>query len=136
MAEHVREAALRDAVGRGGHLPAAAELGRDDDLPLPLGLADEQARAGDVDVDEVDVGVPGEHPLDHLPALLGDRRPSASPTTAGRSSARPPLCMSTTMSARGKRKRVKKSASCSSGGPSGEPGNERLRFAPDGQRRV
>ena len=49
---------------------------------------------------------------------------------------RPPLCMSTTISARGKRKRVMKSASCSSGGPSGDPGNERLRLAPDGHRRV
>ena len=29
-----------------------------------------------------------------------------------------------------------KSASCSSGGPSGEPGNERLKFAPDGHSRV
>ena len=37
----------------GEHVAAAAELGRDDDLPLPLGLADEQAGAGDVDVDEV-----------------------------------------------------------------------------------
>ena len=29
-----------------------------------------------------------------------------------------------------------KSASCSSSGPSGEPGNERLKFAPDGHSRV
>ena len=36
----------------------------------------------------------------------------------------------------GKRKRVRKSASCSLAGPSGEPGNERLKFAPEGQRRV
>ena len=31
---------------------------------------------------------------------------------------------------------MKKSASCSSGGPSGEPGKERLKFAPLGQSRV
>ena len=31
---------------------------------------------------------------------------------------------------------MRKCASCSFGGPSGEPGNERLKFAPDGQRRV
>src|SRR5438045_2035021 len=69
------------------------------------------------------------------------RRCSASSTMCisdhgGQIEPRPPLCMSTTRSARGKRKRVTKSASCSSGGPSGEPGKERLRFAPEGQRAV
>jgi len=44
--------------------------------------------------------------------------------------------MSTTTSARGKSIRLKKSASCSSGDPSGEPGKERLKFAPLGHRRV
>ncbi len=50
-------------------MAAAAELGRDDDLPLPLGLADEQPRARDVDVDEVVVGAPGEHRVDHRAPL-------------------------------------------------------------------
>ena len=49
---------------------------------------------------------------------------------------RPPECMSMTTSAIGKSTRVRKSASCSFGGPSGRPGNERLKFAPDGQLRV
>ena len=49
---------------------------------------------------------------------------------------RPPECMSMTTSASGKSTRVRKSASCSFGGPSGRPGNERLKFAPDGQLRV
>ena len=49
---------------------------------------------------------------------------------------RPPECMSITTSAGGKRKRVRKSASCSSGGPSGEPGKERLKLIPDGHIRV
>ena len=71
VAEHVREAALRDPVRRGGDVPAAAELGRDDELALPLGLADEQARAGDVDVDEVVVRSPREHRVDHRAALRG-----------------------------------------------------------------
>src|SRR5437763_14444792 len=44
VAQHVREAALGDAVRRRRHLAAAAELGRDDDLALALRLADEQAR--------------------------------------------------------------------------------------------
>ena len=105
VAQHVREAALRDPVRRGGDVAAAAELGRDDDLALPLGLADEQAGAGDVDVDEVEVGVPGEHR--RRPSA---RRCSASSTQCisdhgGQRPLRPPLCMSTTMSARGKRKR-------------------------------
>ena len=71
MAKHVREPARRDPVGGRGDLAAAAELGRDDDLPLLLGLADEEPAPGDVDVDEVDVGVPGEHAGGHLPPLLG-----------------------------------------------------------------
>ena len=79
-----RSTAMR-CVGR-EHVPAAAELGRDDDLPLPLGLADEQPGAGDVDVDEVDIGVPREHRRRPSAAAARDRRPSASPTTAGRSS--------------------------------------------------
>ena len=49
---------------------------------------------------------------------------------------RPPECMSITTSARGNSTRVRKSASCSFGGPSGRPGNERLKFAPEGQLRV
>ena len=49
---------------------------------------------------------------------------------------RPPLWMSTITSASGKSFVESQCASCSSGGPSGEPGNERLRLAPDGQRRV
>ena len=49
---------------------------------------------------------------------------------------RPPLWMSTMTSASGKSSVERKWASCSSGGPVGEPGNERFRFAPEGQRRV
>ena len=71
VAEDIGEPALGDTVGRRGDVASTAELGRHDDLPLALGLADEQARAGDVDVDEVHVGVPREHAVDHLPALLG-----------------------------------------------------------------
>ena len=41
-----------------------------------------------------------------------------------------------TTSASGKRTRVRKSASCSFGGPSGRPGKERLKLAPEGQLRV
>ena len=41
-----------------------------------------------------------------------------------------------TTSASGKSTRVRKSASCSLAGPSGRPGNERLKFAPEGQLRV
>ena len=47
----------------------------------------------------------------------------------------PPECISTIMSTRGKSTVVKKCASTSSGGPSRRPGNERLKFAPDGQKR-
>ena len=47
----------------------------------------------------------------------------------------PPECISTIISTRGKSTVVKKSASTSSGGPSRRPGNERLKFAPDGQKR-
>ena len=49
---------------------------------------------------------------------------------------RPPLCMSTTMSERGKSSVERKCASCSSARPVAEPGNERFMFAPDGQSRV
>ena len=49
---------------------------------------------------------------------------------------RPPECMSMTTSASGKSTRVRKSASCSFGGPSGRPGKERLKLAPEGQLRV
>ena len=69
--QHVREPRLRDPVRRSGDVPAAAELGRDDDLALPLRLADEQPGAGDVDVDEVVVGAPGEHRVDHRAPLDG-----------------------------------------------------------------
>ena len=125
----------RDAVGRGRDVPAAAELGRDDDLALPLGLADEQAGAGDVDVDEV----------------ASVFHASIASTICRRCSASSTQCISDHggQSASGRRcacrrrrrprrsgTRVMKSASCSSGGPSGEPGNERLKFAPDGQSRV
>jgi hypothetical protein len=48
---------------------AAAELRADDDLPLPLRLADQQAGAADVDVDATPVRVPREHPVDHLSPL-------------------------------------------------------------------
>ena len=84
MPEHVREAALRDPVRRGRDVPAAAELGRDDELALPLGLADEQARAGDVDVDEVVVRVPRRASRRPSRGAARHRRPSASPTRAGR----------------------------------------------------
>ena len=49
---------------------------------------------------------------------------------------RPPLWMSTITSEIGKSSVERKWASCSSAGPVGEPGNERFRFAPEGQRRV
>ena len=69
MPEHVREAARGEPVDLGRDVTAAAELGADDDLPLALRLADEQAGAADVDVDAAPVGVPREHPVDHLPPL-------------------------------------------------------------------
>ena len=133
VAQHVGEAVDREPVLR-RDVPTAAELGRDHDLPLPLRLADEQPRAGDVDVHEA-VGVPGEHAADHPAALLRVVDPvHLRPGHAERG--RPPLCMSTTMSARGNRSVERKWASCSSTGPSGRPGNERLKFAPDGHSRV
>ncbi len=49
---------------------AAAHLGADHDLALTARLLDEQPAAGDADVDTAPVGVPGVHPVDHLPALL------------------------------------------------------------------
>ena len=74
--------------------------------------------------------------VDHRRGAARRRRPSASPTTAGRSSrGRRCACRRRPRPA-GTGSALMKSASCSSGGPSGEPGNERLRFAPDGQSRV
>src|SRR5207247_1604714 len=67
--EHVREAARREAVDLRGDVPAAAELRADHVLALALGLADEQAGAPDVHVDAAPVGVPRDHPFDHLTAL-------------------------------------------------------------------
>ena len=55
----------------GGHAAAAAELGRDHELALVLGLDGQEARAVDVDVEEVVVGVPRLHALEHRAALLG-----------------------------------------------------------------
>ena len=69
--EHVREAARREPVDLRGDVPAAAELRADDDLALTLGLPHEQAGAADVHVDAAPVGVPRDHPVDHLPPLLG-----------------------------------------------------------------
>ena len=50
---------------------AAAELGRDHDLALVLGLDGQEAGAVDVDVEEVEVAVPGLHALEHRLALHG-----------------------------------------------------------------
>ena len=55
----------------GGHPAAAAELRRDHELALALGLDREQARPVHVDVEEVVVGVPGLHAGEHRAALLG-----------------------------------------------------------------
>ncbi len=80
----------------GDDVPAAAELGRDDDLPLPLGLAHEQPGARDVDVDEVTSVFHASIAVDHLPPLLGVVDPvhlRPRPEEAER----PPLCMSTTI---------------------------------------
>ena len=49
---------------------------------------------------------------------------------------RPPEWMSTTISERGNSSRVRKSASCSSSVPVGDPGNDRFMLAPEGQHRV
>ena len=69
--EHVREPAPGELVHRRRHAPAAAELGRDHELALLLGLDAEQPGAVDVDVEEVVVGVPRLHPGEHRAALLG-----------------------------------------------------------------
>ena len=69
--EHVREAAPGEPVHGLGHAAAAAELGRDHDLALVLRLDRQQAVAVHVDVEEVEVGVPGQHPLEHRLALRG-----------------------------------------------------------------
>src|SRR5215204_1765794 len=67
--EHVREPGRCEPVDFRRDVPAAPELRAHDDLSLPLGFAHEEAGAADVDVDAAPLGVPREHPVDHLPPL-------------------------------------------------------------------
>ena len=101
------EPAPRELVHRRRHAAAAAELGRDDDLPLVLRLDRQQPVPFDVDVEEVEVGVPRLHPLEHRLALRGvvddvHVRAGDEPGACGRRE-----CMSITTSAIGKSTRVK-----------------------------
>jgi hypothetical protein len=72
--EDVAQAALGDAMDFGGDAFAAAHLRGDDELALVLRLDGQQAGAGDVRVEEGEVGVPCEHGVEHPAALraVGD----------------------------------------------------------------
>ena len=69
--QHVVEPAPREPIDVRRNAAAAAELGRDHDLALVLCLDGQQPGAVDVDVEEVEVAVPGLHPLEHRLALHG-----------------------------------------------------------------
>jgi hypothetical protein len=99
VAEDVREAAPREFVHRSGDAAAAAELRGDDRLPLRLRDRREVVVAGGVE--EVDVGVPRLHRVQHRPALDGvvDGTHVRARDEQG---AVPPECISTIMSTRGR----------------------------------
>ncbi len=71
MAQDVGEPVLGEPVDAARDDRPSAELGRDHDLALVLGLDRQQATARDVDVQEVVVGVPGEHAGEHRLPLRG-----------------------------------------------------------------
>ena len=71
MAEHVVEPAPGEPVHRRRDAAAAAELGRDHELALVLGLDGQEAVAVDVDVEVVPVAAPRLHPLEHRLPLRG-----------------------------------------------------------------
>ncbi len=127
----------REPVDRRRDVAAAAELGRDDDLPLPLGLADEQARCRRCRCRRSTSRCSRRaSPSDHLPPLLGVVDPVHLRPGQEEARAAAAVHVDDDVGARGTGTVERKCASCSSGVPSGEPGNERFMFAPEGHRRV